>query len=70
MKASLHGWWFTISVFPRIDLHNINEAERLSEFLRSVGNHEDAEKIEQHIKDQAEGMFLKMDKYVTSEFEI
>jgi hypothetical protein len=70
MKLTLNGWWFSVSVYPRIELHNIIEAEKVEKFLREMGNHEDADKIKQHIKDQSDGMFLKMENYTASQIEI
>jgi hypothetical protein len=70
MKLTLNGWWFSVSVYPRIELHDITEAEKLEKFLREVGNNEDADKIRQHIKDQEDGKFLKMENYTASQLEI
>lgn len=63
MKVKRNGWWFPTSVFPEVKLTSMSDAEKLRDFLKEIGQHDEAEKVQTHIQDQIEFKYLRKDAY-------
>jgi hypothetical protein len=51
--VSMNGWWHPVAVTVQINLWGISQAEELVEALKRFGAREEAEELEQHIRDQS-----------------
>ena len=63
MKVKRIGWWFPASVFPEVTLTSMSDAEKLRDFLKEIGQHDEPAKVQKHIQDQIDFCYLRKDAY-------